>query len=381
LQRLETTVLDKSGPEQVVTRRGEREMKHRNRLAIAASLVAVLALLVSACGGDDDEENGSGDGDATAQLRETLDCDRTLTPEEVVDYQAPEPNEDYDITLMEVSLAGYYYQAIKEGAEELVPPGVSVTTVAGKGYVSPEQQISQIEDAIQRGTDAIVLAPSDIEGSVPVVELARDADIPVVNISTEVNSEDVHMVMQDDYVLGQQLADRLADTVGAEGGTGILIAGPDNATWSRKRTQGFTDRINEEYPEIQIAAAPTQLVDPAEGLASFEDAVQANPDLDWIASVHYFILLPSSVPSKYRGKVPYVSFGYEPDSVTALEAGELNSVYGIAPVAMGEIGVGTAISVLNGEDVPRVTCVPSSLFTVEEIGTPVANAELAPSSQ
>jgi ribose transport system substrate-binding protein len=351
-------------------------MKVRWSLACAAALLALLAVGISACGGDDDDDGG-GDGDATAQLRETLDCDRTLSPQEIVDYQMPEPNEDYDITLMEVSLAGYYYQAIKAGAEELAPEGVNVTTVAAQGYVSPEQQLSQMEDAIQRGTDAIVMAPSDIEGSVPVVEMARDADIPVVNISTEVNSEDVHMVMQDDYVLGKQLADRVAETV-PEGGPGILIAGPDNATWSRKRTQGFRDQIAEAHPELEIVATPTQLVDPAEGLASFEDAVEANPDINWIASVHYFILQPSSVPERYRGKVPYVSFGYEPDSVEALQAGELDSVYGIAPTAMGEVGVGTAISLLNGEEVPRITCVPSSLFTVQEIGTPVANSELAP---
>lgn len=359
-------------------------MRHRKRLALAALLAAALALTVSACGSDDDDSgdsgSSSGEDDVTAQLRSTLDCDQTLTPQEIVDYTMPEPNEDYDITLMEVSLAGYYYQAIKEGAEELAPDGVNVTTVAAEGYVSPEQQLSQVEDAIQRGTDAIVMAPSDIEGSVPVVEMANDADIPVVNISTEVNSDDVYTVMQDDYLLGKQLADQVAESA-PEGGKGILIAGPSNATWSRKRTQGFTDQVEEKYPDLEIVAAPTQLVDPAEGLASFEDAVQANPDISWMAAVHYFILLPDSVPAKYRGKVPYTAFGYEPDSITALESKQLDAVYGIAPVAMGEIGVGTAIDVLNGEDPPKVTCVPSSLYTVNEIGTPEANSELAPSSQ
>ena len=60
----------------------------------------------------------------------------------------------------------------------------------------------------------------------------------MVNISTEVAHPDVYMVMQDDYVLGQMLADRLAEVV-PDGGGGILIAGTTNATWSRKRTLGF----------------------------------------------------------------------------------------------------------------------------------------------
>ena len=247
------------------------------------------------------------------------------TAEELVDYQLPEPNEAYDITLLQVSLAGYYYQAIDFGAH-------SAGEEAGcRGHHSRRRGLCLARSAAQPGrgryrggTDAIVMAPSDIQGSVPAVELAVDAEIPVVNISTEVAQGDVYMVMQDDYVLGQMMADRLAEVVGEEGGQGVIIAGPANATWSRKRTLGFSDQVAAEYPNIEIVAAPTQLVDPAEGLASFEDAVQAFPDIDWIASVHYFILQPSALPAEYQGQVPYVSFG-RTDSITALEEGWLDS--------------------------------------------------------
>lgn len=347
-----------------------------------------LALVLVACGdgsGDDGTTTSEGDGAGTTtmvdsgeeSLRQTLQCDVTPTAEELVDFQLPTPDETYDITLLQVSLAGYYYQGIDYGAHSAAAEaGVEVTTLAAEGYASPDLQLSQIEDAISRGTDAIVMAPSDIQGSVPAVELAVDAGIPVVNISTEVAQEDVYMVMQDDYILGQMLADRLAEVLGEEGGQGVLIAGPANATWSRKRALGFSDQIADSYPSIEIAAAPTQLVDPAEGLASFEDAVQAFPEIDWIASVHYFILQPSAIPSEYQGEVPYVSFGYEPDSIAALEAGTIDSVFAIEPVSMGRVGIGTAISLLNGEEQPRVNCLPSPLFTADDIGTPVADNEL-----
>lgn len=362
-----------------------RLLKKRRSWAVVG--LAIVLVAAPACGDDDDGSDASGgttdttSGSVEDQLRTTLDCDVTLTPEEVANYESPTPDEDYDITFMQVSLAGYYYQAIKAGAEELAPAGVNVTTVAAEGYVSPEQQLSQLEDAIQGGTDAIVMAPSDIQGSVPVVERASEEDLPVVNVSTEVASDDVWMVMQDDYIMGQMLADRVAEVLGEEGGAGVLIAGPANATWSRKRAIGFADQVEAEHPNIEIVAAPTQLVDPAEGLASFEDAVQANPDIDWIASVHYYILQPESVPETYRGSVPYVSMGLEPDSIAALQNGTLDSVFGIQPIAMGQIGVGTAIDVLNGGDPPRVTCVPAVLFTADDIGSDIANAELAPADR
>ncbi len=317
-------------------------------------------------------------GSVDDALRQTLACDASPTAEELVDYTLPTANEAYDITLLQVSLAGYYYQAIDYGAHSAGDEaGVAVTTLAAEGYASPDLQLSQIEDAIERGTDAIVIAPSDIQGSIPAVQLAIDAGLPVVNISTEVAHPDVYMVMQDDYVLGQMLADRLAEVV-PEGGSGILIAGPSNATWSRKRTLGFSDQIEEAHPTIEIASAPTQLVDPVEGLASFEDAVQASPDIAWIASVHYFILQPAAIPPEYQGSIPYVSFGYEPDSIMALEEGILDSVFAIEPVSMGRVGIGNAIALLNGEEVPRVTCLPAPIFTAESVGTPVANNELIP---
>jgi ribose transport system substrate-binding protein len=359
-------------------------MKRGTLLGRWGATLCVIALLGAACGGDDAADDTSGDGETatTAASAEASDqllaCDVEPTPEEVVAYTLPEANEPYDITLMQVSLAGYYYQGIDYGAHSAgEETGVEVTTLAAEGYASPELQLQQVEDAIQRGTDAIVMAPSDIAGSVPVVEAAMEAGIPVVNISTEVDHPDVYMVMQDDYLLGVQLADRLAEVIGPDGGGGIIIAGPANATWSRKRTEGFQDRIAEAYPEIEVLAAPTQLVDPVEGLASFEDAVQANPDIDWITSVHYFILQPGALPAEYAD-VPYVSFGYEPDSIAALESGALDSVFGINPVAMGRIGVGTAISLLNGDEEPQINCLPAPLLTAEDRGTPVAENEVIP---
>src|SRR5690606_27438535 len=181
------------------------------------------------------------------------------------------------------------------------------TKLSADGYASPDLQLKQVEYAMLRGTDATVMAPSDIQGSVPVAEAAVSAGLPVVNVSSVVASDDVHMEKQDDYTFGQRAADRAGEVLGGEGGSGIIIAGPANATWSQRRTEGFQDRFKDMYPNIKIAASPTQLVDPAEGLRSFEDAVQATPDLDWIFAVHYFILQPASLPDEYRGDVKYVA--------------------------------------------------------------------------
>lgn len=356
------------------------------RHALALTALAAAAIGTAACGDDDSGDSDAALDKAATQVRKSVDpefgrklkCSESPTPEQVADYEVPKADGDKHVTLMEVSLAGYYYQGIKVGAELAAKEaGVELDTVAAAGYVSPERQLEQVESAIQRGTDGIVMAPSDFKGSIPVVEAAEAADIPVVNISTEI-AADVPKVLQDDYVLGQQAADLVAERVGS--GKGVIIAGPANADWSRKRTAGFKDRVRDEYPDLEVVASPTQLVDPKAGLKSFEDAVQANPEIDWIYAVHYFILPPEGIPARYRGKAPYIGMGYEPDSVKALQSGSIDTLLGIQPIAMGRMGVGEVVKLMNGEQVPPVTCVPAVKFTEAEIGTPLAEAEVIPGS-
>jgi ribose transport system substrate-binding protein len=360
----------------------------RTRTLKYIAALAAVAAGVAACGNDDgSDESSAALQQSGTQVQKSVDpefgrklrCSDSPSAEEVAAYQVPQASQDgQHVTLMEVSLAGYYYQGIKVGAEMAAKEaGVEIDTVAASGYVSPERQLEQVEAAIQRGTDGIVMAPSDFRGSIPVIEAAQAADIPVVNISTEI-AADVPKVLQDDYVLGQQAADLVAERVGS--GKGVIIAGPANADWSRKRTAGFKDRVNERYPDIEVVASPTQLVDPKAGLKSFEDAVQANPDIDWIYAVHYFILPPEGIPARYRGAVPYIGMGYEPDSVKALESGAIDTVVGIQPIAMGRMGVGEVVKLMNGEQVPPVTCVPAVTFTKADIGSPLAEAEVIPGS-
>lgn len=299
---------------------------------------------------------------------EQLVCDVELTHEQMLNYQVPKANRPYRIALLQVSLEGYYYEGIAYGAFKAAEQaGVELTMYAASGYASPEQQLAQMEDALQQNVDAIVMAPSDIYGSVPAVELARERGLPVVNVSTEVAHPDVYMVMQDDIYLGMLAADQVAELLDGRRGRGIIIAGPANATWSLKRTQAFQARVREKYPNIEIVSVEHQLVNPAEGLMSFEDAIQRNPEIEWVYAVHQYILPALALPDQYRGNIIYVGNGLEPDSIEWLREGLITRLLGIQPIATGLIGVGRAVDLLNGTSVPRITCLSSPIYTQDNV--------------
>lgn len=351
---------------------------HRRR--DAAALAATAALLLTACSAT--ARGGSttpvGDGGSTYAVGASGACDASPAEAQVLAFKAPKAKKPYHITLMEVSLAGYYYQANVYGAEQAAnDAGVKLTVAAGQGYANPALQVSQVDSVLARRTDAIALFPADVNGSIPVVEKAKARHIPVVVLSTRLASNDVAAtVIQDDYSLGKIGADQVAQAA-PNGGPGILIAGPANATWSLARTRGFQDELK-KYPKLKVVASPTQPVDPAQGLADFTAATQTHPDIKWVYSVYFYQLLPDSLPARYKG-IPFITTGYEPTAIKSLQDGSLTTTASVQNVAIGYEAIARAVSVLNGESVPRTTCLPAPTIRKADIGSPPANADLYPS--
>ena len=199
------------------------------RLTVAALTVLASGAL-SACGSDGvPDSGGDGKGAASAEvdpvLRERPDCDATPTTEEMLAYRPPKAKQRYKVTLMEVSLAGYHYQGLAWAATEAAKEaGVDLDIVAASGYVSPGQQLEQMQNVIAKQPDAILFSASDPNGSVPAVKLAEKAGIPVINLSAEVESDlPTAFVLQDEYANGSIGADQLSKLV-PEGGKGPLAS-------------------------------------------------------------------------------------------------------------------------------------------------------------
>ncbi len=376
-----------------------------NRIRSLLAIALVLTLIAAACGNDDtttattdnDSSSPSTNEDAGSTAPEdaseadpepaapddapspAIVCDTTTSPADMPTFAVSTADEPYKVALLLVTNSGYYFQALQYGAEQAAEAaGIELEVVAGEGFASAAVQIEQIEDVLARGVDAILLQPADTDGSVRVVELANEQGIPVVNVATEVASDDVFKVVQDDYTFGQTLADQVAVAVGADGGSGIFMAGPATATWSSKRVQGFTDRVAEAYPTIDVVATPETNVDPGEGLTAFENAYQANPDISWISGVYEFILPASSLSDDVVDSVSYVAASFEPSVVDGLESGTLVAAISTAPIVVGTVGVSTVVDVLNGDTVPAVNCIDAFVYGPQDVGSPVALAELIP---
>jgi ribose transport system substrate-binding protein len=305
-----------------------------------------------------------------------------MSIDDALAFQVPKAEKKAKIAYMLISLQGYYFVAAAYGAKQAAKEaGVDLQILASKGYASPDVQQRQLGDLLQRNIDAVVVLPADVNGSVALVDQAKAAGVELVVAGSLLNSTDVAQAVQSDYALGEQAADLVAERVGDKGGPGLLMAGPKQATWAAHRHAGFKARIAEKYPHIEIAAAPHQnFVDPTEGLNTFQDATQANPDIKWIYAVDYNLLEAPSLPSRYKGKIPYIAMGLYGSSRDALQQGTVDVIIGLMPVLGAKIGVARAVGLLNGDEVPAITVYPAPVYTKDTLNAPQTKYETYPAS-
>lgn len=295
-------------------------------------------------------------------------CDLDMSLEDMIEFKAPKAKEPYNITYAMVSQAGYFYQATAFGALQAAEEaGVNLTLNSGQGFATAAQQITNVRNALSRDIDGLVLNPTDVNASVAAVEAAVEKGVPVVTMGTLVNTDLATRIVQDDYLQGVVAADRLASLL-PDGGTGIVMGGPAIASWAFRRVAGFKDGLK-KYPNLTIAEITNQNVDPAEGLVKFNNAARKHKNLDFIYSVYYLMLPPSTVPARYSDAV-YIAGGYDPLTVDALEEGTASAILPDFATAAGYLGVAYMVAKLNGDELPSITCMPNVVVTSAEENIP-----------
>ncbi len=329
------------------------------RLAAAAAVLSVASIGTAAAQGltFTDEE------------KTPLACDRKFSVAELAEYAPPKPNESYTIAISVPSFANPYIQALIYGAEVAAEEaGVTLAVGAGRGFMDPASQITQLENALTQRPDAVLINPADPAGLALAIDDAIAAGTPVVEVGTLSASEIATKLVQDDYMIGRSAAQGVGEAF-ADGGQGIVMGGPANASWSRRRVAGFLDGIV-EFPNVQVNAVVNTDIDPQEGLTRFTNTTQAHPQVDWVYSTGSFLLAPQSIPEEFS-ETRYFAGGLTPVTIDALNAGSADVILPDFPVSVGYIGVGLAIAKLNGEEVPQRNCIPDDTMTVSDLSEPV----------
>jgi ribose transport system substrate-binding protein len=144
-------------------------------------------------------------------------------------------------------------------------------------------QISQIEQFINDGVDAIVLLPFDGAALTEVATQAMEAGIVVVNVDREFDDPNAARttVLGDNYGMGVSAGHYICEQLGGTAGAKVAeIAGIDSLPLTQDRSRGFSDALADCGLEVSNRVAADFTVQGGEAAAA--NLLQAAPELDAI---------------------------------------------------------------------------------------------------
>lgn len=289
---------------------------------------------------------------------------------------------DYTIAVIPKGLGHQFWKTVKAGADaagkelnaEILWNGPAKETEVAK-------QINIVQDMINRGVDAIVMAACDENALIDTIQQAVDAGITVVTIDSGVKSDvPVSFVATDNIAGAVAAADTLAELVGGTGEVGLLPFVPGAAT-SEMREEGFKKGL-ENHADLNLVSTIYTHSDVAKALSATQDMMTSNPNLVGIFATNEPACLGAMRAIEAAGKtgdIKLVAFDASEDQVAALKDGLVHALIVQNPFRMGHDGVKAAIDRIEGRPVEKRIDTGVIVVTAENLNDPDIQELINPS--
>lgn len=277
----------------------------------------------------------------------------------LVDYAPLHPSEvkkQHHICVSFPHLKDSYWVGVAYGViEEGKRLGQKITLVEAGGYTKLERQLSQVDDCVSNGAEALIIGAVSAIGNAKQVELLRNSGIPVIDvingIHTQVDAKSLQSFYNMGYISCKWVVDQVADVPGK-----VHIGwfpGPPGAGWSVSADSGCRDAVSGSNVEIVI----TRWGDTGKSvqLKLVEDVIASSSngngsELDFIVGTATTIEAAVGVlrETGLREKVQLVAFYYTPGIHSFLERGMVAMAPTDQMIIQGRIAVDQAVRLLEG---------------------------------
>ncbi|MGY3727404.1 MULTISPECIES: ribose ABC transporter substrate-binding protein RbsB [Cobetia] len=225
------------------------------------------------------------------------------------------------------------------------------------------RELSNVEDALSRGVDLLLVNPTDSDAVVSSVRTANAHNVPVVTLDRSANGGRIAAHVASDNVAGGELAGSfIAEKLGGEGKV-VQLEGVAGASATRDRGEGFLKAI-EGHSDISLIASQPANFNRTQGLNVMENLLQAHPEVNAVFAQNDEMALGAQRALQAAGKdILLVGFDGTDEGIKAVQAGKMDATIAQQPSLIGSLGVEVADKLLKGEDVDKTTDVPLKLIT------------------
>lgn len=251
-----------------------------------------------------------------------------------------------------------FWLSMRAGAQQAIEgrDDVVLSVLAPDREINVDQQVSILEDQIQRGARALVVAPSGSAQVMPVLEQAIGRGIPVVLVDSDAPLPGKSAYAGTDNRAGGTLAGRhVIETVGT-GKIAIITGVPGNQSQD-DRAAGFLETIA-TVPGLQVVARQPANSERSLGLTVMENILTAHPDIKAVFATNDQMALgavEAIMARSPKASIVVVGFDATAEAVQAIIEGRMSASVAQRPFEMGRRSIEAALALIDGRTVePRI---------------------------
>jgi periplasmic protein TorT len=291
------------------------------------------------------------------------------SPRTTVDYEPlDKAAEKWNLCVSFPHMKDAYWMAVDYGVvDEAQRQGVSLQLVEAGGYTNLNTQISQIEDCVAAGADAVIIGAISLDGLNNLVKEIRSKDVPVIDVingisSPELSAKSLVSFGEMGYKAGEYLAKM--HPAGSDPVKVAWFPGPPGAGWVEAGNQGFQEAVKGSAIEI----VDTKYGDTGKEvqLKLVEDTLEAYPDINYIVGTAVTAEAATGL-LRSRGleeDIKVVSYYFTPGVDQGIRRGQILAAPTDSAVIQGRVSVDQAVRILEGKD--YLKHVGPALYVIDE---------------
>jgi len=256
----------------------------------------------------------------------------------------------------------YLNDAAKAKGDEM---GVEMIFTDGKN--DPATQLANVENFTIEGVDAIVIVMVDTTAPGPIVNVCKEAGIPLIAVNRNFEGADV-FVGSNEIMAGELQMEYVLEKLNRKGNVAILQGTPGFES-AFKRTQGNEKHLKDN-PDMKIVFKDSGLWDRAKGMEIVENWLESGEQIDAILANNDEMAIGAIRALTAANKNDQVLVGGVDGTIDALKyvkEGTLGVTVFQNPFAQGNSGIESAVKMARGEKVTDYVEVPFEQVTIDNV--------------
>jgi len=238
------------------------------------------------------------------------------------------------------------------------------------------KQLSQVENFIVRGVDAVMLCTADNMGLIPAVQLCNEANIPLITFTNALGTDPegkfpgvVSFIGRSEIGAGIIQAEMAAQLLGDKEANIVLIEGQPGTFAQRMREEGFM-KVAEEHPSWNIVEKrPIEGWTKEGSLAFMEAFLQSGRPVDLVSCQWWSGAIAAAMALENAGVTDVYVTGleYAKELVPYIENGKVTASTYFSVVEEGYKAVEVTANHLKGEEVPQFVEIKHIIVTQDNV--------------